>query len=130
MDWHDLRAKYMATLASEGFRPELDSDGDIHFKYEGRHYYITDNCDDGYFHMLYPGFWPISSGEELARVMVAATTATRGTKAAKVWVHSDFKNVSAVLSALISDPGDVRIFVERGVRCIRAAVDTFKDEMR
>lgn len=32
--------KYFGLLSKEGFRPEIDSDGDIRYKYEGYYYYI------------------------------------------------------------------------------------------
>lgn len=130
MAWEDLRQSYLAILNSEGFRPEVDSDGDVHFKYEGGNYFVTSNCDDGYFQLLFPNFWRIESGEELAKVVLAASTATRGTKDAKVWVNASLDNVSASAESLINSPADVRHFLGRSLRVIRRAVDTFVEEMR
>jgi hypothetical protein len=129
MSWEDLRETYMTILADEGFRPEVDSDGDIHFKYEGGHYYITSNCDDGFFYILYPGFWGIDDEEELERAVMAASKATRLTKAAKVFINSDLKDVSATAETLIVNPGDVQKLINRALRCIRSAVASFTKEM-
>ena len=130
MGWEDLRQTYMSVLSDEGFRPDIDSDGDIHFKYEGGHYFVTRNCDDGFFYVLYPAFWPIDDVEELGRAVMAASNATRSTKAAKVYIDSDLKDVSATAEALIASPSDVRKFVVRALSCIRSAVESFRKEMR
>ena len=130
MGWEDLRQTYMSVLSDEAFRPEIDSDGDIHFKYEGGHYFITRNCDDGFFYILYPAFWPIDDVEELGRAVMAASNATRSTKAAKVYIDSDLKDVSATAEALIASPSDARKFVIRALGCIRSAVESFRKEMR
>jgi hypothetical protein len=113
----------MSILSDEGFRPEIDSDGDIHFKYEGAHYYITSNCDDSYFYILFPSFWPIDDVEELGRAMMAANNATRNTKSAKVYIRNDMKAVSATAEALIASPSDVRKFIDRALRCTVRAVE-------
>lgn len=36
----EVRIEYMNYLTEEGYRPEVDSDGDVKFKREGRTYYI------------------------------------------------------------------------------------------
>jgi len=129
VSWEDLRSTYVSMLTEEGFRPEIDSYGDIHFKFEGGNYYITNNCDDTYFYLLYPSFWSISGDAELSRAMRAANAATRTTKAAKVYVHPDGSDVSATLEVLVASPADVRAFLARGFRCIRSAVNSFIEEM-
>jgi hypothetical protein len=130
MSWENLRQTYMSILSDEGFRPELDSDGDIHFKYESGHYFITANCDDGFFYILFPSFWSIDDVEELGRAMMAASNVTRRTKAAKVYITKDLKNVSATAEALIANPSDVRKFFNRALISIRSAVESFAKEMR
>ena len=41
-----LRNEIKQFIAEEGFMPEIDSDGDIHFKKEGDNYYITVSAND------------------------------------------------------------------------------------
>ncbi len=130
MSWENLRQTYMSMLSDEGFRPEIDSEGDIHFKYEGGHYYITDNCDDGYFFLLFPGFWTIDNVEELGRAVMAANNATAWTKAAKVYIPPHMKSASATVEVLIASPSDVRKILDRALRSIVSAVERFGNEMR
>lgn len=40
---------YFGLLSKEGFRPEIDSDGDIKFKYEGSTFYIETNSPENIF---------------------------------------------------------------------------------
>lgn len=130
MSWENLRQTYMSILSDEGFRPEIDPDGDIHFKYEGGHYYINSNCDDGYFYLLFPSFWAIDDVEELGRAVMAANNATRSFKAVKVYIRNDMKNVSATAEGLIASPSDVRKFLDRALRSLRGAVESFMKEMK
>jgi len=125
-----MRRKYMSMLTDMGFRPEIDSQGDIHFKYEGGNYYITDNCDDTFFFLLFPGFWSLDSRNEQLAGLMAANSATRQVKAAKVFVSSKLDRVTASLECLITDPDDVPSVIMRGLRCIQQAVNIFKEEMR
>jgi len=77
-----------------------------------------------------PGFWRIDTVEELAVATLAANTATRNTKAAKVTINRDLKKVSATAEALIGNPSDARKFIGRALRCLRSAVTEFKEEVR
>jgi hypothetical protein len=130
MDWTYLRGKYMSILSGMGFRPEIDSDGDIHFKYEGGNYYITDNCDDTFFFLLYPGIWTLDSKSEQLAGLMAANSATRRVKAAKVFVNSKMDRVAVTVECLVSDPADVRNVLMRSLRCAQEAVKVFKEEIR
>ena len=81
-------------LASEGFRPELDEDGDIRFRNEGRTLFLfLDDKDPGYFRVALPGAWECESPEEEARALAAVNAVNRDLKAVKcvlvdgvVWV--------------------------------------------
>ena len=130
MDWLDLRHRYMSMLSDMGFRPEVDSDGDIHFRYEGGNYYITSNCDDTYFFLLFPGFWTLDSKAEQLAGLLAANNASRRVKAAKTYVTPNMDRVSVSLECLIGGPSDVRSFLMRGLRCIQQSVTVFKAELR
>ena len=117
-------------LSDMGFRPEVDSDGDIHFRYEGGNYYITSNCDDTYFFLLFPGFWTLDSKAEQLAGLLAANNASRRVKAAKTYVTPNMDRVSVSLECLVGGPSDVRGFLMRGLRCIQQSVTVFKEELR
>lgn len=119
----------MNLLINEGFRPEIDSDGDIRFKYEGGIYYILNTNDDGYFQVVFLGFWKIDRGAELGAAMLAASNANRRTKVAKLWADSDFNRMNASAEIFFSDWSDLTgPIITRCLRAIRTAVDTFREE--
>lgn len=120
----------MSMLSDMGFRPEIDSDGDIHFKYEGGNYFITNNCDDTYFHLLYPGLWTLDSKTQQLAALMAANSTNRRVKAAKVWVTPSMNRVDLTLECLIGEPSDVRSIFMRSLRCAQKAVDVFAEEIR
>jgi len=44
---------YFGLLSKEGFRPEIDSDGDVQFKYEGNTFYIETKMPENVFKLAY-----------------------------------------------------------------------------
>lgn len=57
--------KYLEILSEEGFRPVLDEDGGIVFKYEGIKFLVDAQEDDPeYFRILYIYIWVAQSNEE------------------------------------------------------------------
>lgn len=129
MEWDELKEIYLSILSDEGFRPVVDSDGDIHFKYEGGNYYIFAERDEQFIYIQYPRFWGIDGSEERIRALRAANSATATTKAAKVCVTPEGDDVSAAFESLVSAPSELRHILVRGLRCIRSAVNKFVEEM-
>jgi hypothetical protein len=129
MDWSNLRQTYMSTLTDMGFRPEIDGDGDIRFMYEGGNYYITDNCDDTYFFIMYPGFWTLEDRSEQLAGLIAANTTNTQVKAATILLSKDTTTAAVTVECLIRDPSDVSSILMRALRCIQLARKTFKDEI-
>ncbi len=82
----ELQKLYLGILADEGYAPELDSDGDVRFKHEGKSYFIEVREDDPFFfRVVLPNFWEIESEEEHARAVRAANAATGEALVAKVF---------------------------------------------
>lgn len=82
-----LQQMYVDFLAGEGYRPEVDGDGDVVFKKEGRTYYImVDDRDPEFFRLAFPAIWQIDDEEERSRVLIAAEEANRNCKVAKTYI--------------------------------------------
>ncbi len=85
---------YFAFLAAEGFRPEVDEDGDVRFRHEGRTLYLfRDGKDPEYFRVALPGAWECDGPEEESRALAAVNSVNRDLKTVKcvlvdgvVWV--------------------------------------------
>ena len=122
---------YLNYLAEEGYRPEIDPDGDVAFRCEGWAYVILiDETDENYFALLCPNFWEVENEGELDNALVAANYATRTTKVAKIFLRSDNKNTSASLEMFFDQPEDFRAVFSRALSALRTGVRTFADRMR
>lgn len=83
-------------LASEGYRYDIDSDGDIHFKFEGVHmYFRPDENDQLYFRLYLPAIYQLENNR--AKVLEACNTVTRDMKVAKAFLVEDYLYLSVEL---------------------------------
>jgi hypothetical protein len=126
----ELRDFWLNLLREEGFRPEVDDDGDIRFKYEGGIYYITVSDDERYFQVIFPAFWSIESAKERSRALRAAVRATRETKVAKVFLNSREDDVWATAELFADPPSAVQPVFARCLRAIDVAIEVFREEMK
>jgi hypothetical protein len=131
-EWSIKRRLAMELLAGEGFRPDVDSDGDIRFKYEGRTYYILANSDDDrYIQMVCLGIGTMDGGSQLGAAMLAASKATRETKVAKVWPSVDMNRMNASVEIFCESWAALSgSILSRCVRALGVAVDSFQAEYR
>lgn len=124
----ELTALYMTWLAADGFRPEIDKDGDVAFKYEGASLFIRPAVDDPQFHVIaMPGIWSIDSEAERARVRIAALKATAETKVVKVVVYNN--SVWVLAELFLPKRECFKDIYERCLRALQAARRTFVQAM-
>lgn len=82
----DLVKEY---LTSEGYRYEIDGDGDIHFKYQGTNLFFTDPGQDmQFFRIIMPNIYQVENNRE--KVLEAANTVTRDMKVIKAFLVQDY----------------------------------------
>ena len=75
-------------LSTEGYKYDVDNDGDIHFKYEGLHIYFTvDQNDQSFFRLIMPGIYQVENNR--VRVLEAACKVTRDLKVLKAFLVED-----------------------------------------
>lgn len=115
-------------LKDEGYRPEVDEDGDIVFKSEGNTYLIIlEENDEEYFRLVFPTFWSIESSEERKKVERAALKATADTKVAKVFPVRD--DTWAAVELFASSLDDIKSVFSRSMSALQVAVGAFVEEM-
>lgn len=116
-------------LAEEGFRPQVDEDGDVYFKFEGGTYVlVTTEEDRTYFALYYLRFWPLDDAAERVRAHEAAAEAHRRIRVGRVTVLED--NVSASIQAYLPDGDGWRGVLLRNLSGLQALVKTFCEQMR
>lgn len=124
-----LRKMYMDYLSEEGYRPSVDKDGDVVFKYEGHTYFVdVHNKDPEFFMIALANIWPIESEEERVKVMAAADYVNREAKAAKVSTKED--DVWVTVEMFVAQPEDFKGIFERALDAIGTGVDYFVKEMK
>jgi hypothetical protein len=129
MSKENLQQMYLTYLRGEGYSPEIDSDGDILFKVEGRTLFIiVYNEDLEYFKILYPYFWEIESEPEREKVAEAASYATRTTKVVRVYMESD-DDTSIDACILVEKPENFKIHFKRMIDAIFLARRKFIEKM-
>lgn len=120
---------YVTYLREQGYQPNVDSDGDVTFKAEGRNFYIAVDEDDlESFRIIFPSFWEIESEEERLKAYEAAMYATRTTKVARVYITS-WDNTSVDANIFVGKPEDFKLHFRRMIDVILIARRDFIDKM-
>jgi hypothetical protein len=125
----ELQKLYTDALTAEGYRPELDDDGDVRFRHEGSSYFIEVREDDPmFFRVVMPNFWDIESPKERARIVEAANATCSDIKIAKVFIVRNDTWCAVELFL----PGQEHFIpiLQRCLLAIRAAVNAFSEHMR
>lgn len=116
-------------LAEEGFRPKLDEDGDVYFKYEGATYVvIAGHGDATILTVLLPYFWPLEDAAERTRALEAAMNAQKSVRIGRVTVLDE--NVSASINAYLPDEQSFRAVLLRSIDGLHYLAKAFRDHMR
>lgn len=124
-----LQKVYMEFLSDEGYRPEIDKDGDVQFKREGSSYFIqVDEADPEFFRLVYPNFWSIESDAERAKALAAIEAANADTKVCKIFTQKD--NLWASIEAFQGQPSDFKPVFSRMMSALRSCSSSFARNMR
>lgn len=125
----DLQKLYMEYLTDEGYKPEVDADGDVQFKEEGKTYFIDVSADDQeYFRVVLANIWPIESEEERLRVLQACDYANATAKVCKVYSVRD--NVWVGIEVFVAKPEDFKGIFKRSMSALRNGTMLFVKKMR
>lgn len=122
-----LQKLYLDHLSSEGFKGEIDADGDVSFKYEGASYYIIVNPDDQeFFRIMSADVYTITESNR-RRAESACTYATSQIKVAKAFISND--RVRFSIELFISKPQDFKGIFSRSMRAIQSVRRTFLERL-
>ena len=120
-----LRLSIKEHLSSEGYRPSVNSDGEIMFHFDGRRCYLqTDASDHDYARIIIVNFRPIAGADDFARVAAAAQDVTACTKVIKIFVLDG--DTWCVAELLLPDPSRLPVVFTRSLAAIRTALRAFE----
>ncbi|NLN92705.1 MAG: hypothetical protein GX130_05255 [Candidatus Hydrogenedens sp.] len=115
---------YLKHLTDEGYSPEIQKDGAIHFKFEGGNYLIIlDEEDEEYFCLLYPNFYSVETDKEKILVMQAMSHVTCKTKYVKLFLMSD--KLCATVEHAFSSPESFFIYFKESLKRLQTGVHLF-----
>ncbi len=125
----ELQRLYRDFLAEEGYKPDVDADGDVRFKREGRTYcIIIDEKDPVFFRLVLPNIWEIESEAERKQVLIAADASNAKSKVSKVCTMGD--NVWVSIELFVGEPGDFKKVFTRALSAIDNGVINFVAKMK
>ena len=120
---------FMRFLREDGFRPKIDEDDDIVFKFEGKTHYIeTNELDESYFRLILPNFWQIDTPEEESHALVVMSEVNAEIKVAKIYQRKD--SIHATVEMFIYPMEGFKQVFPRCLGCIQAAVAAFRKKMK
>lgn len=126
-----LQSLYTEYLTAEGYRPEIDSDGDVSFKREGRTYFIDATAaekDQKFFRVALPNIFPIENDAMRSKVLAAADYANAKLKVCKVYTVKD--NVWLSVELFVDSPDDFKPVFARAMSTFDLTVLTFLEKVR
>ncbi|MCL2174955.1 MAG: YbjN domain-containing protein [Treponema sp.] len=127
-----LQDIYMEHLTVEGYRPEVDPDGDIQFRVLGSNYFIIVDEGDLKFFQIYTGFWLDEMSMEDAYELV--NIANRRSKVAKVSLSYSPEEperliVSITAELLLNSPKDFSVVFPRALSLLANAKSIFQAQL-
>lgn len=124
----DFQQFYMQYLSGEGYKPEVDSDGDVMFKKEGLTYYIIVNASDAeFFELALPNIHEITDEADRANALVAADYSNAKSKVSKVYLVGD--NVWVTVELFVASPGDFKGVFQRSIAAALNGANNFIEKL-
>ncbi len=115
-------------LGALGFAVQADAESGLAFMFEGGQYYVPAQGDDaGFYHLLFPNFWPLESDEEYGQALFACDAVNREAKLVKL--HTVDGDVWAGVEALHAQPQEFVAALPRYLSFVQEAVRAFRDVM-
>jgi hypothetical protein len=113
-------------LSNEGYKFDVDSDGDIHFKYEGINLYFTvDNNDQRYFRLIMPNIYQLEGNR--TKVLEAINTVARDLKVIKAYLIED--RLWLAVELFIDSTPELEDFFPRCLGLLKAGREKIAEEI-
>jgi hypothetical protein len=123
-----LQQMYLDFLGEEGYRPEVDGDGDVQFKVEGLTYFIdVDEDDTEYFAVMLANIYEVESAQERIAALEACNSVSSTAKVVKGQIINDYIWLTA--EVFVADPRDFKGVFSRTMAALQAAQGTLEESL-
>jgi hypothetical protein len=123
-----LQKLYMDYLGEEGYRPEVDGDGDIQFKVEGLTYFIdVDENDTEYFAIMLANIYEVESAQARITALEACNAVSSTAKVVKGQIINDYIWLTA--EVFVADPRDFQGIFSRTMAALKVAQNTLEENL-
>lgn len=116
-------------LQADGFKPSLDSDGDIRMKFQGGTYWITVDKDDApYVRLVYPNFWTVTANNDHEQILGICNKLSIDYKFVKVYLldfEDGTRGVCASIELMLPDEAAFAQFYQRALQILSATAGDF-----
>ena len=113
-------------LGKMGYKPELDNDGDIMFRFEAKTVFVmTGDDDEKYLSVQLPQFYEVAEGEE-PLVLTVCNRMSRELKLVKVYIDQTFKNVTGACEFFYSNEESLSDCLAHSLRFLGIVRSRFK----
>lgn len=121
----------ISTLEAMGYRPMVDKDGDVMFRYQMKTLYVlgTQQDDSTYLVVLLPQFYEIEEGDEV-KVLTVCNKLTRELKQTKIYIDQTLKDVSANCEFFYCEEACLRSQLEQSLGIIAMVRSTFNQTLK
>lgn len=120
-DEHPLRGRVLDALQDEGYRPDIDSDGDVAFKVQGQQLFVR--CMEGDFDIMRVfGQWQIGEDipQDLLTQLNACNDLTLGLNVVKAGIAAGTLVVTA--EHVVTEQTDIKALLQVTTQLILSAV--------
>ncbi|WP_052351808.1 T3SS (YopN, CesT) and YbjN peptide-binding chaperone 1 [Deinococcus pimensis] len=125
-----LARTYRDFLYREGYRPEIDADGDVTFKAEGLFCFIdVTPSDPTYLRVVVPNIWSLDDEQERLRAFRVANEVQRELKGLKI-TFAPHDDTWIATEVFLEDEDAFENTLMRCVRVLLIGVHRFRDLMR
>ena len=113
-------------LSNEGYKYEVDEDGDIRFKYQGKTLFCSaDKNDEQFFRVFMPCVYELENNR--GKVLEAINTVSRDIKVMKAFLVED--NLWLSIEMFVDSSPEVDDFMERCLSILSAGLERIAHEI-
>jgi hypothetical protein len=120
----EIAEMYLPVLKDEGYKAEIDKDGDIKLRIEGKNYWINTDLQDTTYICMQTCF-DIAATADRELLLPAAVSATRAFGVPKVALSD--KHITYSVAAFVPKPEDMKVIFPKLVTNIQAVQTRFNE---